>query len=293
MSSEKFGITNHIVFENDIENYPSFVTLHSKHGTCKLALHGGHVLSYIPKGSHDILWLSEKALYQQNKAIRGGIPLCFPWFSTAFTPSHGFARLMEWEVVQNGIDEACNPQIVLRLESTAWSRELWGYDFSAELSIKLSKDLEMVLSVKNNDTKAFTIEEAMHSYYHVSDIKNVSVFGLEKKVYSDSLDANKEKSDDTPIQIDAEIDRIYEDTPECCIIRDRGLNREIIISKENSLSTIVWNPWREKSASMSDFNEGGYKQMLCVESGNIGKNKVIIKGGETRVMKMWISEKIL
>lgn len=180
MQADKFGIENHITFERRFEDYPPIVTLNSLHSQCQISLYGAQVLSFIPKGSPDVLWLSSIACYQEDRAIRGGIPLCFPWFSSVAKPAHGFARLMEWEVVQSGIDEEGDPHILLRLESSKESRKLFDYAFCAQLMVKLSKKLELTFSVENQDKKSFTITEAMHSYFNISHVCNASVSGLEK-----------------------------------------------------------------------------------------------------------------
>jgi glucose-6-phosphate 1-epimerase len=284
MINKKFGIDKKIVFETPIENYPPFVTLYSQHSRCKIALHGAHVLSFIPNGSEDILWLSSKAIYQNDKAIRGGIPLCLPWFGGADTPSHGFARVSKWEVLQSGVDENGSPYICLRLES-----DDWDYKFSAQLFIEVSDVLKLELTMKNLDEKAFTFTQALHTYFNISDVKNISLIGLDGVKYIDSLDRNIEKIQHGAIAIDAEIDRIYQDTEDKCIIDDKGFNRKISIKKVNSKSTVVWNPWIEKSASMVDFDESGYQKMLCVESANIGKEEITLQSGEQHVMKVFIS----
>lgn len=293
MYGEKFGIENHITFERKFRDHSPLVRLSSLHSECQISLHGAQVLSFIPKGSQDVLWLSSTACYQKNRAIRGGIPLCFPWFASVAKPAHGFARLMEWEVVQSGIDEKGNPHILLRLESNNESKKLFDYDFCAELIVNLSKKLQLTFIVKNHDKKAFIITEAMHSYFNISHVSTASVFGLENIPYIDSLDSDKVKSEDKAITIEREVDRIYHDSGARCVINDTGFNREIIITKENSASTIVWNPWRDKSRKMDDFEEDGYHHMLCVESGNVGENEVHIKSGETHKITISIEEKNL
>lgn len=277
-------VSEKIIFEAPIEGYPPFVTLYSKYSRCKIALHGAHVLSFIPNGSEDILWLSSKAIYKNDKAIRGGIPICLPWFGGADIPSHGFARVSQWEVVKSGVDEDGSPFIYLKLESDEWEHK-----FSAELFIEVSDVLKLELTMKNLDEKAFTFTQALHTYFNISDVKNVSLIGLDGVKYIDSLDGNAEKTQHGAIEIDAEIDRIYQDTEDECIIEDKGYKRKISISKVNSKSTVVWNPWIKKSASMADFDEGGYKNMLCVESANIGNEEITLQSGEEHSMKVFIS----
>jgi len=290
MKNEKFTIQGKIAFCHSVENYPDFVTLYGKESQCKIALHGAQVLSFIPKNAKDLLWLSTKATYEEGVAIRGGIPICFPWFASEAKPAHGFARLLEWEVVQSGVDEEGNPHIRFRLESTAKTKTMWDYDFCAELLVKVSKGLELQFIVENRDTKSFSITEALHTYFSVSNIADISVEGLEGKRYTDSL-KDTINVQEGAIIVAEEIDRIYHDSPQTSVIVDRGYRRQIAISKENSNSTVVWNPWIDKSSSMKDFDEGGYEKMLCVESANVAQNAVRINPGEQHTMKVVIEAK--
>ncbi len=283
MQYEQFAIDKKIVFETLIKEYPPFVILYAKESTCMIALHGAHVLSFIPNGGKDLLWLSSKAQYQNDKAIRGGIPLCLPWFGSDTSPSHGFARISEWEVVASGLDEEGSPYICLQLQSDDWE-----YKFCAQLLVKVSDVLKLELTMQNLDEKAFKFTEALHSYFNISDVKNVSLIGLQGRNYIDQLDGNIEKTQHEAIEVDSEIDRIYQDTDDACTIEDKGYNRKISITKENSKSTVVWNPWIDKSASMVDFDEGGYKNMLCVESANIGDEAIELQSGAQHTMKVTI-----
>jgi len=291
MHCKKFGIEGKIEFEYSEENYPSFVMLYSKESECKLALHGAHILSFIPTGSKDLLWLSSKARYEEGTAIRGGIPLCFPWFASEAQPAHGFARTHTWEVLRTGVDEEGNPHIRLGLASTAQTRKLWDYDFHVQVLVRVSKQLSLEFIVENRDSKSFMMTEALHSYFAVSNIENVLLLGLEGKTYTDSLNASKQKIQEGAIKVDAEIDRIYHDSQETCTIVDSGEKRKIVISKENSDSTVVWNPWIEKSSKMGDFDEDGYQNMLCVESANVAPSRVTVNPSQCHSMKLVIEEK--
>lgn len=290
MPSEKFGIADKIIFEKRAEDYPPFVTLVSKQSHCKIALHGAHILSFIPHGSPDLLWLSSKALYQNDKAIRGGIPICWPWFGSSDKPSHGFARIHSWEVIRSGVDEEENPHITLQLVSNDASKKLFDYKFCAELSVTVSDTLDVQFSVINRDEKTFTITEALHTYFRISHVDSVKVTGLEGCSFIDQLDHDKEKLQQGAIKIKAEVDRIYQNSVDTCTICDEGLRRNIIVSKTDSKSTVVWNPWIQKSAAMADFDEGGYQHMVCVESANIGDHQITLKPGERHMMKLNISE---
>ncbi len=285
-----FVIEKHIIFENKKEDFPPFVILMSPHSQCKISLYGAQILSFIPHGSHDLLWLSKKAFYEKGKAIRGGIPLCFPWFASAGSPAHGFARIMPWKVVESGVDAQGNPHIKLRLQANEQTKVLWNYDFSAELFVKVSKKLEISLSITNKDDKSFSFAEAMHSYFQISDVQNVMIDGLQESIFIDSLDFNRHKAEKDAIEIDSEIDRIYINNKKSCVINDSSFNRQITISKEHSSSTVVWNPWIKKSSTMKDMQKEDYKQMICVESANVGDQKIILESGDTHTMGITIYE---
>ncbi len=282
MNYKKFEIKNKIVFETPIDNYPPLVTLTSKHSTCKISLHGAHILSFKPNDKKDLLWLSSLAIYRQDKAIRGGIPICLPWFGGFDTPSHGFARISSWEIIEskNFDDEFLS--ITFRLKNDK---------FIADYYVEISTTLNIELKVKNISEDKFEFTQALHSYFNISDVKNTIIKGLENQNYIDSIDNNREKTQQGYIRIDKEIDRIYTNTNSQTLILDKGYKREIIISTKNSKSTVVWNPWIEKSSKMSDFDEGGYKKMLCIESANIGFEKIILQKGESHSLKVKISEK--
>lgn len=288
MQETYFSIPKHISFKTQKNNFPPFIMLTSPHSQCSISLYGGQVLSFIPKNHPDILWLSEKAFYQEGKAIRGGIPLCFPWFASEGSPAHGFARIMTWEVIDSGIDNKENPYIKLKLEANEHTKYFWDFKFSAELLVKVSQKLEINFSITNEDEKSFSFTEALHSYFQISSIENITLRGLEDCSYIDSLDNNISKVEENAIVINAEIDRIYQDNENTCIIIDKKFNRKITISKVNSHSTVVWNPWIHKSSTMKDMQKDAYKHMFCVESANVGEKKVLLKSGETHTLQLSI-----
>ena len=288
MTPIDFTIANHIVFENKKKDFPPFLMLSSPHSQCIVSLHGAQILSFIPRNQHDLLWLSEKAFYERGKAIRGGIPLCFPWFASAGSPAHGFARIMPWEVIKSSVDTKGNPSVKLRLQANEQTKVLWNFEFSAELFVQVSKKLQVNLSITNEDDKPFSFTQAMHSYFQISDVQNVILSGLQESVFIDSLDNDTCKAEKDVIKINAEIDRIYQNNKKTCVIKDRGFSRHVTISKENSHSTVVWNPWIKKSSTMKDMQKEDYKHMLCVESANVKNQKIILKSGATHSMSLTI-----
>lgn len=291
MLSEYFGIDRRIVFDHTIDGYAPFVSLNSPHGSCRIALHGAHILSYIPHGTRDdLLWLSECAIYEEGTAIRGGIPICWPWFASEGSPAHGFARNRVWEVVRSGIDENDDPHITLRLEFDKETLALWPYRFVLELDIFVSKKLTIALRAKNVDEQSFSFTEALHTYLNISDVSDIRIKGLSGCHYSNSLDG-KTYLEEGNITIDAEVDRIYSDASAVCQIEDSGRKRTITVYKENSLNTVVWNPWIEKSSGMKDMADGAYRSMVCVESANTAPNYITLSPGSIHEMRINISHK--
>lgn len=250
-------------------------------------LHGAHVLHYQPDGQAPVLWHSRESLFETNKPIRGGIPVCWPWFGAhaadSTLPAHGYARLSEWVPVASSAS-ATATTVTLRFPASQ------GRSAIAELTVVLGPALEVTLATTNTGTSAMPLSEALHSYFAVSDIRSVSVTGLDQECYIDTLQAGRPtlKQEGT-VTFGAETDRIYIDTSRECVIADPGLHRRIRIGKQGSLSTVVWNPWIAKAARMPDFGDDEYPEMVCVETANCGPNAFSLAPGETHAMSTRIS----
>jgi len=245
-------------------------------------LHGAHVLHYQPAGQAPVLWYSKKSLFEANKPIRGGIPVCWPWFGAHATdatlPAHGYARLSEWEPVASSAS-ATATTVTLRLPVSQ------GRSALAELTVVLGPALEVTLATTNTGDAAMPLSEALHSYFAVSDIRTVSVAGLDQEHYIDTLPAGRPiLTQEGPVTFDAETDRIYIDTTRECVIADPGMHRRIRIGKNGSLSTVVWNPWIAKAARMPDFGDNEYPEMVCIETANCGPNAISLAPGKTHAM---------
>ena len=249
----------------------------------ELYLHGAHVSRFQPAGSESVLWMSESSCFESDKPIRGGVPICFPWFgphpSDAKAPGHGWARLTEWDLVGCGILDDGGVSLDLRTKST---------DFELSFRVEFSKSLRMVLSV---ELSAGTIasrrfEEALHTYLSVGDIHQVSISGLESVGYLDKVGVlTKRDASSEPIQFSQETDRVYNDTIANCVLNDPQLGRTITVRKAGSLSTVIWNPWIEKSERMPDFGDNEWTGMVCIETANVGNNSVELSPGQVHTMK--------
>ncbi len=255
--------------------------------SAQIALHGAHVMSYRPNGEADLLWMSKSSWFEPNKPIRGGIPVCWPWFgghpTDSSQPSHGFARISEWQLERIELTNAGTHIIVLGLSDSEITRKMWDFSFKVELTVTVGAELRVELMMRNCDSQPFSISAALHNYFAVDDISQVKVSGLDNCPYLDTVDhSHKVQAGD--ITFPAETDNIYLDTAAEAIIHDIAKQRKISIAKNGSNSTVVWNPWLAKAVRMPDFGDNEYTQMLCVETTNAENDtKTIAPGAEHRL----------
>ena len=279
-----FALGNHISFEEGPGGF-ILAQLKTHHGSATVSLNGGHVMRYQPKDEAPVLWMSSESNFEKGKAIRGGIPLCWPWFGPhagdATKPSHGFARISEWTVYATRLIDEEVVQVRLALDSSESTHFFWPHDFSLQLIVTLSDKLDVMLRIRNTGESAFSMGGALHSYFTVSHIDSVRVLGLEDTVYVDQLASEKRRTQHGPIFFAAETDNIYLNTPAPITLEDPGLQRRILISKTGSRSTVVWNPWIEKSHRMADFGNDEYLGMVCIETANAVEDQVYLEPGES------------
>lgn len=283
-------IKNNIFIESISKNFPPCLVLESDKSRCKISLHGGHVLSFVPAGSEDLLWVSSKALFETGTAIRGGIPVCWPWFgphpADASKPSHGFARTSSWRIQETGMENGA-PFAVLSLEADAASRLLFDYAFRLELRIVAGEHLRLALTTHNDDSRPFTITEALHTYFRVGDIREVTIEGVHGTDYIDQLQKNRKMFQNGKVTFEGEVDRIYGTTEGCLLRHGR---KSLKIDKEGSGGTVVWNPWIEKAKRLTDFDDAEYTQMVCIETANTAAGPVTIKPGGRHTMSTVIAK---
>jgi len=246
-----------------------YIETQNKFAKAKIALQGAHVFAYETRGYEPLLWLSEKAYFAEGKAIRGGIPLCFPWFgkhkSDASLPQHGFARTTLWELVSEEELEDGSSHVILRLCESPKSLALWAYTFELTLDVYVGTSLRVVLHIRNTDTKAFEVGTALHTYFKVHNIADVSIGGLKNAKYYDALTQSHQKQEST-LDIYEEIDRVYQTEGQTLYFSE--CDRLTCIESKGSSSVVIWNPWKEKSIAMVDMTDDGYKSMVCLETSN-------------------------
>jgi dihydroxy-acid dehydratase len=267
-------------------------------GRATICLQGAHVVSYRPKSQQEpVVWVSDAAKFAAGKSIRGGAPVCWPWFgahdSESGYPAHGFARTVPWTVTGSRKRNDARTEITLQLAENEQTRAQWPHPTRLTLTVIVGDRLEMHLATTNNGTTPVKIGEALHTYFHISDIGAVSVTGLEGSTFHDKVDNFATKKQSGAIGFDGEVDRVYVDTPADCVIVDAGLKRRIRIAKTGSQSTIVWTPWTEKAEKMGDMGKGksgaGWREMVCVESANAMDNVVTVAPGETHTLAVTYS----
>ena len=288
--TETFGRPGRIAFEQSPLG-GVVIRLSAPGGTALVALQGAQVLSWTPAGTNvDVLWLSPQSRIGTGKPLRGGIPVCWPWFGahpdpTSGAGAHGFVRAADWRVLQTKISETL-ANVTLGFELSQTHEAQLGGPASLQLDVIVATALDVSLTTQNIGTAPISISEALHSYFTVGDIASVELTGLEGRQYLDQL-SNKAFEQTGSIAIPAETDRIYWNTLDTIVIHDAGLNRRIAISKTGSASTVVWNPWQEKSARLGDMADGAFRHIVCVETANVGPhNLVSIAPGQSHTMAM-------
>lgn len=265
------------------------IEIQNEQASAAISLQGAHVLGWAPTGEDEVIWVSEEAKFAPGKSVRGGIPICWPWFgahenNTAY-PAHGFARTTLWQVTDTQPLSAGETQVTFKLETNQINKgiqAMWPQATVVECCLTIGKTLTIELTTFNNSDQPITIGQALHTYFKVEDVTNTTVYGLEGKDYLDKPEGFKRKTQSGPITFNTEVDRVYLQTPDDIIIDDK--KRKIIIKKQGSQSTIIWNPWKKVAEKMGDLGKDGYLNMLCVESANAAEDTVSIKAGESYIL---------
>jgi D-hexose-6-phosphate mutarotase len=261
----------------------------------EIYLHGAHVTGWQPRGHAPVIWLSPASAFAAGSPIRGGVPICFPWFgahaSDASAPGHGFARLHRW-ALESAREQDGAAVVALRLATDAAHplSPAWPHAFAARHIVSFGERLDMRLEIENPGPSSITFEEALHTYFAISDIWNVTVSGLEGTEYLDKVGGSaRRRQEDEAIRFTGETDRVYLATQATCTIHDPGLRRDIVIAKQGSDTTVVWNPWIDKTARLADLPKDGWTEMVCVETCNAGASAITLRPGERHEMSAELS----
>ena len=254
----------------------------------EMYLLGAGVTSWKPRGAEEALFVSAASKWAEGRAIRGGVPICFPWFGNKAddpkAPAHGFVRAKAWEI--ESIAQAGDAVTVSMFTgSDAATRKMWPADFRLVHRATFGAELTLELEMTNTGPAPLRFEEALHTYFRVGDIAQVRVRGLDGIHYLDKTDGNREKAQQGDVVIARETDSVYLDTPHAVELEDAALRRRIRVSKENSLATVVWNPWAEKAKAMADFGDEEWKRMVCIETCNVAKHAVTLAPDTSHIMR--------
>lgn len=268
------------------EKYP-VLEIDNPHCTGKVALHGAHLFQWTPRGEKSVIYTSPEAIYKEGKAIRGGVPLCWPWFNAHPTdtslPSHGIARNRFWELDSVTETEA-ETIIQLSLSPSDATREIWDQPFHAIAEVRLGKEAHISLTTHNLGAETLTVGGALHTYLTVSHISEVKVSGLDGTTYIDTVGEEAEKIQGGDLTISEEVDRIYQDTEKEIMLHDEGWNRSISVKRTGSKSAVIWNPWIDKAQALSDLPDAAYQDFLCIEAANARQDVSLLNKGESHTL---------
>ena len=254
------------------------------HGTAELYFHGAHLTAWHPVHSAPVLWMSRESRFESESPIRGGVPICFPWFGALATdpnaPAHGYARLLEWALID--AVEPADGSVTLTMELTTPA-------VRTHYRVTVGRTLTLDLEVHNVGSTPFTFEEALHSYFAVQDVRQVTITGTEHTDFLDKVAGfSRRTQGDDPIRFTGETDRVYLNTQATCVIHDPGLRRTIAIHKQQSDATVIWNPWIDKARAMKDFGDEEWPEMVCVETCNVNLHARTLPAGERHTMSATI-----
>ena len=273
--------------------------LRNVHGTALVSLHGGQVLSWIPAGQRDVFWLSPQAK-PAPAAIRGGVPVCWPWFGKQGMPQgamqHGPVRNVTWKVVACQADD--NGSLLLGLEPDRTAPggdavDAYARHLEVRLDIELGTALRMALSTHNSGPEPFALTQALHTYFAVGDVEQVQLQGVEGLRYDSRVDGTQGNLQVGAFQLQTLCDNTYAQTnlqtEHHYLLTDPAWQRQISLTTQGSQSAVVWNPGAEGAAAMADVPDAAWKDFLCVEAANAGPDVVVLAPGAQHHLQQTLS----
>ncbi|HDZ55426.1 MAG TPA: D-hexose-6-phosphate mutarotase [Pseudomonas xinjiangensis] len=251
--------------------------------TARIALEGAHIVSCVPTGQQPLLWMSPSDPEVPGRPLRGGIPICWPWFAGERDgPAHGIARTSPW-ILKRTVSTQHQLRVVLELPQTEVTRRLPAESWSLEVEFVLGQSLIVCLTTVNTGDKPQVLSQALHSYLPVKDISDVQLWGLEGSSFVDQVTGIPDNTQQGAVTFEGEVDRIYYDHQSSIQLHDSSGNF-IVIARDGSESVVVWNPWIDKSKTLSQFPADGYRTMVCVEAANAGPDARILEPGERHTL---------
>ncbi|MFK8332599.1 D-hexose-6-phosphate mutarotase [Pseudomonas sp. BJa5] len=271
-----------------------------------VAQQGAQVLSYQRVGEPPLLWLSEQAIFKQGKSVRAGVPVCWPWFGQlARNPeavqamyrgseasAHGLVRGRDWQLADI-TQQGSAVRVDFNLPDTQGDLPGWPHNVELKLCIVMAEQLSITLTSYNLDNVPVTISQALHSYFAVSDVRQVQVEGVDGLGYIETLANWEQRTQAGSLGFAGETDRIYLQAPERLSIVDPAWNRRIHLTASGSRSAVIWNPWTDRAAELTDMADDGWQRMLCIETANVWDDVVTLKPGASHSLGLSISSEPL
>ncbi len=289
--NERFGIPGVLVFHTTVSGL-IYASVTTPHAMATVYLQGAHLTAWQPVGHQPVLFTSRRTELVPGKAIRGGVPIVFPWFGARHDgkagPSHGFARTQNWTLGFAAL-AGDDLHLTFTLGPTELSRSLGFDDFRVAYQLMLGRELKLQLTVANDAAGPLVFEEALHTYYAVADVHEASVTGLEGVTYLDKVENFAAKVQHGPVTVTGQTDRVYLDTSGPCLLHDKAGKRRITVAKTNSNTTVVWNPWDFGAAKLPDLDSIEWQEFLAVETVNAAKDTITLAPGATHTMQTHLS----
>jgi glucose-6-phosphate 1-epimerase len=280
-----FGIADQLHF---VKGEGGFVMIEvdNDYATAVISTYSGQIMAYQPKTEAEpLLFLSDLAIYENGKAMRGGLPICWPWFAEDIKgkdlPTHGFVRDQQWQAVKSQKQDDGSTKVTLEISYNEYSLKLWPYKFKLQIEITIGSTLTVELITNNLDDKLFTISQALHSYLAIGDVNKIEVTGLDGLCYLDKTAEFTERDQRGDVAIDGLVDRIYQGVESDVLLNDPVFDRTIRISSQGSNTFVVWNPGEKAASTMIDLAGDGFKKFVCIEAANTANDKVTIAAGES------------
>lgn len=283
-----YGISNKVKFVEGEGGFP-LIEVSNEYAQATISVYAGHILSFKPVNQQeDVIFLSSKVDYQPGKAIRGGTPICWPWFGpdpeAKGRPNHGFVRNRLWQMRDAIATQDGATKITMGLVDTPETRKIWDYSFDLAIAIIVGSVLTVELITRNTGEQPFTITQALHTYFKIGDINQVAVLGLQDQEYLDKVDGGKQKTQTGEVTFSGECDRIYLDVQPELVIEDRLLNRKIRVTATNSKTAVVWNPGADVAAKMADLGDRDYENFVCLETANAANEIIEVSAGNQYIL---------
>jgi glucose-6-phosphate 1-epimerase len=269
------------------------------HGVARVARQGAQLLSYEDSLGRPLVWVSGEAAHERGQAVRGGVPVCWPWFGDysrnpqavrdtvgagGDAPAHGLVRGRDWELSEQNLS-ADTAELVFSFDAT---RDLapWRHPAKLSLTMRFGEKIGLALTVHNLGEQALTQSLALHTYLAVSDSRQIQIDGLDGAPYIDTVGQWQQKTQQGPLRIEAETDRIYQPAPAAIVIRDPGWRRAIHVVSQHSASAVLWNPWVEKSQRLSHFANDDWQRMVCVETARVLDDALVVAPGASATVSV-------